>query len=67
MALKIMADSLDKIDSKIFEMLSEDGRVTDAEIAKKVGLSKTSVRLRKLKLIKNEVCCIINKPPSYFS
>lgn len=62
MVLKIIADSLDEIDSKIVEMLSEDGRITDTEIAKKVGLSKTSVRLRKLKLIKNEKIRILGIP-----
>jgi DNA-binding Lrp family transcriptional regulator len=62
MTLKIIADSLDEIDSRIVEMLSEDGRITDTEIAKEVGLSKTSVRLRKLKLIKNEKIRILGIP-----
>ena len=62
MTLNIMADSLDEIDSKIVEMLSEGGRITDTEIAKIVGLSKTSVRLRKLKLIKSEKIKILGIP-----
>ncbi|EQB66149.1 MAG: helix-turn-helix protein [Thermoplasmatales archaeon I-plasma] len=62
MTLNVYLDSLDEIDSKIVQMLSEDGRIRDTEIAKKVGLSKTSVRLRKLKLIKNKKIKIIGVP-----
>jgi Lrp/AsnC family leucine-responsive transcriptional regulator len=62
MKLNIYAGTLDEIDSKIVEMLSENGRMTDTEIAKKVGLSKTSVRLRKLKLLKSEKIKILGIP-----
>lgn len=62
MVLKIIADSLDKIDLKIVELLSADGRLTDTEIAKKVGLSKTSVRLRKLKLLESGKIKVLGIP-----
>ncbi len=62
MSLTLYAESLDKIDLKIVELLSVDGRITDTEIAKKVGLSKTSVRLRKLKLIKSGKIKILGIP-----
>lgn len=57
-----MTDSLDKIDLEIVELLSSDGRMSDTEIAKKVGLSKTSVRLRKLKLINSGKIRILGIP-----
>jgi len=62
MSINLYADSLDKIDLRIVELLSMDGRITDTEIAKEVGLSKTSVRLRKLKLIKSEKIKILGIP-----
>lgn len=60
--MKIIADSLDEIDLKIMELLSADGRLTDTDLAKKVGLSKTSVRLRKLKLIESGKLKILGVP-----
>lgn len=62
MPVTLYAKSLDKIDLRIVELLSVDGRITDTEIAKKVGLSKTSVRLRKMKLIKSEKVKILGIP-----
>ncbi len=62
MPVTMYAESLDKIDLRIVELLSMDGRITDTEIAKKVGLSKTSVRLRKMKLIKSEKIKILGIP-----
>lgn len=62
MVLKIIADSLDDIDLKIMELLSDDGRLTDTDLAKQVGLSKTSVRLRKLKLIESGKIKILGIP-----
>ncbi len=62
MILKVVTDSLDDIDLKIIELLSNDGRITDTEIAKKIGLSKTSVRLRKLKLIESGKIKVLGVP-----
>ncbi|WP_011580663.1 MULTISPECIES: Lrp/AsnC ligand binding domain-containing protein [Chelativorans] len=43
-------DRLDRIDRNILDALSQDGRLSTAELAKQVGLSKTPVqaRLRRL-------------------
>ncbi|MGC8496837.1 MAG: Lrp/AsnC family transcriptional regulator [Thermoplasmata archaeon] len=62
MILKIVTDSLDEIDLKIIDLLSNDGRITDTEIARKIGLSKTSVRLRKLKLIESGKIKVLGLP-----
>lgn len=62
MILKVVTDSLDDIDLKIIDLLSNDGRITDTEIARKIGLSKTSVRLRKLKLIESGKIKVLGVP-----
>ncbi|HRF59671.1 MAG TPA: Lrp/AsnC family transcriptional regulator [Fimbriimonadaceae bacterium] len=45
-----MRDRLDEVDVNILRLLMEDGRITNADIARKVGLSAPSVlqRVRKL-------------------
>lgn len=46
----ILADHLDEADYRIFEALNEDGRMSDTELADRVGLSRTAVRRRREKL-----------------
>ena len=41
-----MADHLDRIDRNILAALSRDGRLSMAELAARVGLSKTPVQAR---------------------
>lgn len=41
-----MADQLDRIDRNILAALSREGRLSSAELAQKVGLSKTPVQAR---------------------
>lgn len=43
---RIMEDHLDRIDRNILAALSRDGRLSMAELAAKVGLSKTPVQAR---------------------
>jgi len=45
-----MANSLDKIDKKILNLLQENGRMANAQLAKEVGLSPPPMleRVRKL-------------------
>ncbi len=45
-----MRDKLDHVDSKILRLLQEDGRVTNADLAREIGLSPPSMlqRVRKL-------------------
>jgi DNA-binding Lrp family transcriptional regulator len=62
MFLKILADGLDDTDLRIIDLLNVDGRMTDTQIAKSVGLSKTSVRLRKMKLIQSGMIKILGIP-----
>lgn len=47
---KILSKKFDEIDIKIINLLNEDGRINDQKIADKLGISKTSVRMRRLKL-----------------
>ncbi|WP_457753422.1 Lrp/AsnC family transcriptional regulator [Thermococcus sp.] len=41
---------LDDIDIKIYQALRENGRMSDTEIAKRIGVSITTVRRRRLRL-----------------
>ncbi|HUT81660.1 MAG TPA: Lrp/AsnC family transcriptional regulator [Candidatus Bathyarchaeia archaeon] len=46
---------LDSIDKKIIEILKEDSRTTNVEIAKKIKRSESTVRQRVMKLIENGI------------
>jgi Lrp/AsnC family leucine-responsive transcriptional regulator len=48
-----MTDQLDRIDRKILSSLQEDGRLSMAELANGVGLSKTPVAARVRRLEKD--------------
>lgn len=50
---------LDEKDIKILKILNEDANVSDAKIGKLVGLSKTSVRLRRIKLQNSGILKIV--------
>jgi len=43
---------LDDIDIKIYQALRENGRMSDTEIAKRIGVSITTIRRRRLRLQK---------------
>ncbi|WP_175059484.1 Lrp/AsnC family transcriptional regulator [Thermococcus sp. 2319x1] len=46
----IFKDKLDDLDIKIYQLLREDGRVSDTKIAERLGVSITTVRRRRLRL-----------------
>lgn len=46
----IFKNKLDDIDLKIYQALKENGRMSDTEIAKRIGVSITTVRRRRLRL-----------------
>ncbi len=46
---------LDSVDKKIIEILKEDSRTTNVEIAKKIKRSESTVRQRVMKLIENGI------------
>ena len=46
-------------DLEIIDLLKEDGKISDAEIARKLNLSKTTVRWRRMKLIQEKKIKII--------
>ena len=50
---------IDKIDSKIIEILEVDGRTPNAYIAKKIGVSEGTIRRRLKKLISSD-CLKVN-------
>jgi DNA-binding Lrp family transcriptional regulator len=50
---EILEDRLDENDYKIFEALNEDGRMSDTELAERVGLSRTAVRRRREDLVES--------------
>lgn len=47
---KILKKRYDDIDIKIINLLNKDGKLSDQKIADLLGISKTSVRLRRLRL-----------------
>ncbi len=48
---KALREYLDEEDYQIFRALNEDGRMSDTELAERVGLSRTAVRRRRENLI----------------
>ncbi len=50
---KILKEKYDEIDIKIINLLNKDGRMTDKEISNIIGISKTAVRMRRIKLLKS--------------
>ena len=50
---------LDQIDCQMIELLQKDGRISNTEIAKKIGLSEATVRTRLNRLIDEKVIQIV--------
>jgi Lrp/AsnC family leucine-responsive transcriptional regulator len=55
----IFQNHLDEHDYRIFRALNEDGRMSDTDIAERVGLSRTAVRRRREKLQKEGIFDIL--------
>jgi len=53
------AEKIDKIDCKIINLLQKDGRLPNTMIAKKLGISESTVRTRLNRLIKEEFIQIV--------
>lgn len=53
---------MDKLDSKIIQILQEDGRASNAGIARKVGVSEGTVRRRLKRLIQEEFIKVVALP-----
>jgi len=51
--------SIDSVDSKMIHMLQKDGRVSNIEIAKQLGISEATVRTRLKRLIDEEYIQIV--------
>ncbi len=50
---------IDKIDCMMIELLQKDGRISNTDIAKKIGISEGTVRTRLNRLIKEEYIQIV--------
>ena len=50
---------LDPIDCQMIELLQKDGRISHTDIAKEIGISETTVRIRLNRLIKEEYLQIV--------
>ena len=50
---------LDRIDCRMIELLQKDGRISNTEIAKLIGISEATVRTRLNRLIKEEYTQIV--------
>lgn len=55
----ILEESLDETDYQIYRVLNQDGRISDTEIAERVGLSHTAVRRRREKLVEEGVLDVL--------
>jgi Lrp/AsnC family transcriptional regulator for asnA, asnC and gidA len=50
---------IDSIDCRMIELLQKDGRVSNTEIAKRIGISEATVRTRLNRLIEKEIIQIV--------
>jgi Lrp/AsnC family transcriptional regulator for asnA, asnC and gidA len=50
---------LDQLDCQMIELLQKDGRISNTEIAKKIGMSEATVRTRLNRLIQDEYIQIV--------
>ena len=55
---------MDELDTRIIEMLQQDGRASNAGIARKVGVSEGTVRRRLKRLIQEEYIQVVGLPDS---
>ena len=51
--------ALDQIDCQMIELLQKDGRISNTDIAREIGLSEATVRTRLNRLIKDEFIQIV--------
>jgi len=51
--------ALDHVDCRMIELLQKDGRISNTEIAKKIGISEATVRTRLNRLIEEEFIQIV--------
>ena len=51
--------ALDQVDCGMIELLQKDGRISNTEIAKKIGISEATVRTRLNRLIREEFIQIV--------
>ena len=50
---------IDRIDCEIIKLLQVDGRIANTEIAKRIGISEATVRMRMNRLIRDEIIQIV--------
>ena len=56
---RIFKDKLDDLDIKIYQLLREDGRMSDTKIAEKLGISATTVRRRRMRMQEEGILQIV--------
>jgi Lrp/AsnC family transcriptional regulator for asnA, asnC and gidA len=56
---KILRENITSLDCQIIELLQKDGRLPNTEIAKRLGISETTVRTRLQRLIQGEYIQIV--------
>lgn len=52
-------EKIDELDSRIINLLKEDGRTPNTEIAKKLKISESTIRKRLKRLIKDEIIQVV--------
>jgi DNA-binding Lrp family transcriptional regulator len=56
---RILRENITSLDCQIIESLQKDGRLPNTEIAKRLGISETTVRTRLQRLIQGEYIQIV--------
>jgi Lrp/AsnC family transcriptional regulator for asnA, asnC and gidA len=56
---RILRENITSLDCQIIELLQKDGRLPNTEIAKRLGISETTVRTRLQRLIQGEYIQIV--------
>ena len=51
--------AIDAVDCQMIRLLQKDGRISNTEIAKRIGVSEATVRIRLNRLIKEEIIQIV--------
>lgn len=56
---ELITEHLDEIDYEIYQILNEEGRISDTELGERVGLSRTAVRRRRRNLEEENILKVI--------
>lgn len=56
---RIKTKEIDRVDHQLIRLLQKDGRLSHIELAKKIGISETTVRTRLKRLVEEEIIQVV--------